>query len=572
MILLTLFAALSVQTHEGHVGAFDRAAGWRSLFDGESLAGWHTPGTEGVRADGWRVEDGCLHLPAGAGGGDLVTTSAFDDFELEFEWRVAPGGNSGVKYRVEAGAGSMVGPEYQLLDDDGHSDGSNPKHAAAALYDLLPAEDKELRPAGEFNRARIVARGDRIEHWLNGVRVLECPTAGARWDALLASSKFKGVEGFGRGPGAIGLQDHGDAVWVRRLRVREFEHLPGEEVRLFDGETLTGWREVGDARWSVEDGAILGEVGGGGQSFLVSEREFADFVLEVDLKPELPGNSGIQVRSHQDERGRVFGYQIEIDSSDRAWSGGLYDEARRAWLDDLTAEPAARAAFRRGAWNRYRIECVGPRVRTWVNGVPAADWLDPVDLQGFFALQVHSGNDTRVRWRDLRLQDLGRHAWQPTSWLDLRFEDRRRPELGARAWSDVALRFEIPRKAAIERATQPDMILIRGSSTELDERIRTRECLRRIGGGWGVLVPSDDYSSEGDPDEPLRITLLASGGRCSVFEGDRLLATDLWPEAPDAGLVWLTKVIGPGGTASIRGRDVKVLPYANLERLAPIER
>ncbi|HVS16963.1 MAG TPA: DUF1080 domain-containing protein [Planctomycetota bacterium] len=186
----------------------------------------------------------------------------------------------------------------------------------------------------------------------------------------------------------------------------------GRALELFDGATLAGWRALGDARYSVDDGCILGEVGGGGQSFLVSERTFGDFVLELDVKNELPGNSGIQVRSRVRDDGRLQGYQIEIDPSPRAWSGGLYDEARRGWLDDLAGDDVARAAFRPGEWNRYRIECRGAWIRAWVNGVPTADHLDALDLEGVIGLQVHSGNDTRVRWRDLRLVDLGTRAWR----------------------------------------------------------------------------------------------------------------------------------------------------------------
>jgi len=177
-------------------------------------------------------------------------------------------------------------------------------------------------------------------------------------------------------------------------------------IELFNGRNLAGWRPIGDARWEIDNGELVGSIGGGSQSFLATEREFADFVLELELKNELPGNSGVQVRSHQNEKGRVFGYQIEIDPSDRAWSGGLYDEGRRGWLFDLKASPEARAAFRRSEWNHYRIELQGNRIRTWVNGVPVVDTSDDADASGFIALQVHSGNNTRMRFRNLRLTPL----------------------------------------------------------------------------------------------------------------------------------------------------------------------
>ena len=177
-------------------------------------------------------------------------------------------------------------------------------------------------------------------------------------------------------------------------------------IELFNGRDLTGWRAIGDAHWQVENGELVGSIGGGSQSFLATEREYSDFVLELELKNELPGNSGVQVRSHQNEKGRVYGYQIEIDPSERAWSGGLYDEGRRGWLFDLKERPEARAAFRNGDWNHYRIELCGNRIRTWVNSVPAVDTTDEADASGFIALQVHSGNNTRVRFRNLRLTPL----------------------------------------------------------------------------------------------------------------------------------------------------------------------
>lgn len=183
-------------------------------------------------------------------------------------------------------------------------------------------------------------------------------------------------------------------------------------IALLNGVDLAGWRAVGDAKWTLENGELLGETGGGSQSFLICERECGDFTLELELRTEAPGNSGVQFRSHQRENGRVFGYQVEVDPSARAWSGGLYHEAGRGWLADLSDKPDARAAFKLGDWNHYRIEAFGPRIRTWVNGVPAVDFTDtaaaPTDASGFFALQVHSGQDTRVRWRNLNLVEHAR--------------------------------------------------------------------------------------------------------------------------------------------------------------------
>ncbi len=211
--------------------------------------------------------------------------------------------------------------------------------------------------------------------------------------------------------------EHGHALapFAERAGAEPIPFL-GAPVALFDGTSLAGWRALGDAVWTPENETLLGASGGGAQSFLATERTYGDFRLEVDLRNETPGtNSGIQVRSHENAQGRLFGYQIEIDPTDRAWSGGLYDEARRGWIQDLKENSVGRAAFRRGEWNRYVVECAGPRIRAWVNGVPTADVLDPLDVEGVIGLQVHSGSETRVRFRDLRLFDLGVRRWRPVA-------------------------------------------------------------------------------------------------------------------------------------------------------------
>jgi hypothetical protein len=187
---------------------------WQSLFDGETFAGWQSGGGKPV-SKGWVVVDGCIHRESR--GGDIVTAEQFEDFELELEWKVAPKANSGIKYRFKKG----LGPEYQVLDDKLHGNGKNPLTSAAAMYALFACNDqKTLKPVGEFSKARIVARGTKLEHWLNGKKVLEVDTASPAWATAKAKSKFKGKAGYGEGPGRILLQDHGDKVWFRNIRIR----------------------------------------------------------------------------------------------------------------------------------------------------------------------------------------------------------------------------------------------------------------------------------------------------------------------------------------------------------------
>lgn len=181
---------------------------------------------------------------------------------------------------------------------------------------------------------------------------------------------------------------------------------------LFDGKTLEGWDARGQAEFAVEEGVIVGRTGKGGHGWLCTPRTYGDFILELEVKIER-GNSGIQIRSHFEPNDKMVGYQVEVDSSPRSWSGGLYEQGRRGWLQTLTNNPAARAAFKTGEWNHYRIVCEGDSIKTWVNGIPAADYRDSMDLEGVIALQVHSGKNVEVRFRNIRIQDLGRHVWSP---------------------------------------------------------------------------------------------------------------------------------------------------------------
>ena len=187
-------------------------------------------------------------------------------------------------------------------------------------------------------------------------------------------------------------------------------------VPLFDGKTLAGWKQLGGkAKYTVEDGVIVGSsVPNTSNSFLCTEKDYSDFILELDYKVDDSLNSGVQIRSNSIptyHKGQVHGYQVEIDPSKRAWSGGIYDEGRRGWLNDLKNNEPARKAFKHNDWNHYRIECVGDSIKTWINGVPAADLKDSMTKSGFIGLQVHGvGNKEtllQVRFRNLRLKDLG---------------------------------------------------------------------------------------------------------------------------------------------------------------------
>jgi hypothetical protein len=197
----------------------------------------------------------------------------------------------------------------------------------------------------------------------------------------------------------------------------------GKWTYLFNGKDLMGWQQLnGKAIYKVENGELIGvTVPNTPNSFLATEKKYSDFIFEVEFKINNQMNSGIQFRSEIKDSNdrcavtdkktpnRVHGYQMEIDPSTRAWSGGIYDEARRGWLYSLENNPAAKTAFKNNQWNLYRIECIGNSIRTWVNGVAAAHVIDNVTPEGFIALQVHQINNSanagqEIRWRNIRIQ------------------------------------------------------------------------------------------------------------------------------------------------------------------------
>ncbi len=185
-------------------------------------------------------------------------------------------------------------------------------------------------------------------------------------------------------------------------------------VPLFNGKDLTGWTQLnGKADYKVINGEIVGITKAGEpNSFLATDKQYGDFILELELLVDPAMNSGVQFRSESktDYRdGRVHGYQMEIDPSARAWSGGIYDEARRGWLYNLELNPKGKRAFKNGVWNKYRIEAIGNSIRTWVNGVPTANLVDDLTPKGFIALQVHAiGKDDKpgkeIKWRNIKIQ------------------------------------------------------------------------------------------------------------------------------------------------------------------------
>jgi 3-keto-disaccharide hydrolase len=199
----------------------ERDAGWRLLFDGETLEGWRSYYSDEI-PEGWRAQNGMLERFDG--GGDIMTVSEFTNFELTLDWRLEAGGNSGIFYLAATGSDNifMIAPEMQVLDDAVHPDGRDPLTSAGANYGLHPAPRGVVRPAGEWNHIRIKVEDEHVEHWLNGQKIVEYVIGSPEWTELVANSKFAQWPEYGTArTGHIGLQDHGDPVWYRNIKIRE---------------------------------------------------------------------------------------------------------------------------------------------------------------------------------------------------------------------------------------------------------------------------------------------------------------------------------------------------------------
>ncbi|NLR64374.1 DUF1080 domain-containing protein [Chitinophaga varians] len=211
------------------LSAKEKKEGWQLLFDGKTTNGWHTY-LQDAASPAWKVADGALKFDVdakknGAPGGDLVTNGEYENYELSIDWKISEGGNSGVIFSVhedpEFKATYLTGPEMQVLDDDKHPDGKINKHNAGDLYDLVKSSQKAVKPVGQWNTAKIVKKDGHLSLWLNGIKTVETTMGTPEWDALVANSKFKDWKGFGKyAKGHIALQDHGNKVWYRNIKLK----------------------------------------------------------------------------------------------------------------------------------------------------------------------------------------------------------------------------------------------------------------------------------------------------------------------------------------------------------------
>ncbi len=394
----------------------EAAAGFLWLFDGSTTAGWRGFRKDGFPEQGWRVEEGALYHQAGQGGGDIVTTSTWRNFDLRLEWKIAPGGNSGIMYRVgeEGMAPWQTGPEYQILDDLSHHDGQRPETSAAALYALYAPEGKEPVRAEEWHAARILLRGSHVEHWLDGRQVVSAEIGSEDWLARVAASKFAEMPGFGSlAEGRLDLQDHGDDVWFRNIRILDLAPLP-PPVTLFDGRSLSGWTgfHMEDAAtedvWRVEDGVLICR--GTPSGYLRTEASFTNFILDLEWRwdpvSKEAGNSGVLLRMTGEDKvwPRSLEAQLQSGSAGDFWlidSFPMRPDPRR-WRG-RNVRKLGYAENPVGEWNHYRIIVNHGHVVLMVNGRMVNEGWDAEEISGHICLQSEGAE---IHFRDIRLQPL----------------------------------------------------------------------------------------------------------------------------------------------------------------------
>jgi hypothetical protein len=400
------------------LSAAERAAGWKLLFDGRTPAGWRGYKQQTFPMHGWKVENGTLMCLAGMGGGDIVTNEEYGDFELLFEWRVADKGNSGVMYRVteKHDAPWHSGPEFQILDDGGAGVAAGDVQSAGAVFDLYaPSAGKTLRPAGEFNQGRIVLRDGQLGHWVNGVKVVDCRIDGDDWKQRVRQSKFAAFSGFGAARrGRICLQDHGDTVWFRNIRIRDLSpsaKMP-KEVALFNGKDLSGWTatlpegaKMEDV-WHVDkDGVLVCK--GVPAGYIRTEKDYRNFVLKLEWRfspvTRQAGNSGVLLRVQPPDKvwPKSVEAQLQSENAGDFWNIDEFPmKTEPARLSGRNTKKTHMAERPVGEWNEYEIIVDHGNIILIVNGEELNRAWDVQEIAGKIGLQSEGAE---IHFRNIRL-------------------------------------------------------------------------------------------------------------------------------------------------------------------------
>ncbi|MDL2265510.1 DUF1080 domain-containing protein [Parabacteroides sp. OttesenSCG-928-G21] len=389
------------------------AEGWELLFDGETLNGWKDyNGT--TLTQPWHVVDGCIQAK-GEGSdasGYIVTEKQYENFEISWDWKLSKGGNSGMLYHVverpQYAVPYVTGPEYQLIDEPNFPQELEEWQKLGVDYAMyLP--DKSLmkvNPYGKWNNSRIVFDNGHVEHWLNGVKILEFEAWTDDWHARKNSGKWENAPEYGLATkGVFCLQDHGDPASFRNIKVKELPRKT-KQISLFNGTDLQGWEIYGTELWYVKDGLLYCESGPDkAYGYLATRNYYNDYELSVEFKQESDGNSGVFIRSFIEEGVRVNGWQVEVAPKNRD-TGGIYESYGRGWLARIPDEKET--ILKEGEWNTLRIQIQGDHIATWLNGQEMAHLHDTKigAGQGRIALQIHDGGGIKVAWRNFQLKTL----------------------------------------------------------------------------------------------------------------------------------------------------------------------
>jgi type 1 glutamine amidotransferase len=388
---------------------------WNVLFDGVSTAKWRGYNQKGFPEKGWGVVDGALVCTSG--GGDLITTEQFDDFELEFEWRVTPKANSGVMYRVvESKEPTYVtGPEYQVLDN-GYFDGKiDYRHSAGALYEVCPANERAgPRKVGEFNQARIVVQGFKVAHFLNGRLVAQCDFASPEGRAAVAATKFAQMPNFMKSPrGHIALQDHGNEVAFRNIRIRALE----KPLALFNGKNLDGWtfhlNDGGDPAktWSVDAEGVL-VCTGKPAGYIRTKADYTNYVLEFDWRWNPEGeanrNSGVLLRMVGEDKvwPKSLEAQLQSGSAGDFWVIDEYPcvtDPKRTKGRNCKRVAEVEVEKPLGEWNHYRITVEHGNVALEINDQVVNAATEVLETPGKICLQSEGAE---IHFRNITLRPL----------------------------------------------------------------------------------------------------------------------------------------------------------------------
>ena len=414
MILISGLFFTGCNQNDNKLSDQEVADGWSLLFDGKTLNGWRDfQGTDSITAP-WKAERGTLtSLGKGSDStGYIVTVKQYENFIATFDWKISEGGNSGFLYHVverpQYKVPYVTGPEYQLLDDVGFPDPIEEWQKAAAdyaMYTCDPAK-KVLNEAGTWNNSKIVFDNGKVEHWLNGQKVLEFEAWTEDWFTRKESGKWDFAPEYGLArSGHFAVQDHGSRIWFKNMKIKELPRKPGQES-LFNGKDLTGWDVYGTELWYVEDGELVCESGPDKKyGYLGTRKYYDDFEVTLDFKQISNGNSGVFLRSYIRSGVNISGWQVEVAPPNND-TGGIYESYGRGWIAQIPDEKEK--ILRMGDWNIMRIRVQEDNVKTWLNGQLMTDLTDEKIGQGKgrIMLQIHSGGGIKVRWRNIHMTEL----------------------------------------------------------------------------------------------------------------------------------------------------------------------